>query len=196
MDHTSLSLLGRCRDSADDDSWRRMVALYAPLLRQWLRAYQVQDADADDLTQEILTVVTHELPKFDHNRQAGAFRRWLRKIMVHRLRNFWRSRQYRPVTGGGSSLLEMLNQLEDETSALSRVWDEEHDRDVLARLMELIRPKFLPKTWEAFHRQMFAAQRADQVAAELDMPLSSVYVARNRVLSALRREADGLVDVR
>lgn len=60
--------------------------------------------------------------------------------------------------------------------------------------MALIRPKFLPKTWEAFHRQMFGGQRADQVAAELNMSLSSVYVARSRVLAALRREAAGLVD--
>jgi hypothetical protein len=41
---------------------------------------------------------------------------------------------------------------------------------------------------------MFDGKRADQVAAELDMPLSSVYVARSRVLSALRREAAGLID--
>ncbi len=70
----------------------------------------------------------------------------------------------------------------------------EHDREVISRLLELIQPTFLPKTWEAFHRQMFGGQRAGQVAAELNMPLSSVYVARSRVLSALRREAAGLVE--
>ena len=64
----------------------------------------------------------------------------------------------------------------------------------MARLLEQVRPHFEPKTWEAFHRQMFDGQRADTVAAELGMPLNSVYVARSRVLSALRREAAGLID--
>jgi hypothetical protein len=32
------------------------------------------------------------------------------------------------------------------------------------------------------------------MAAELRMPLGSVYMARNRVLNALRREAAGLID--
>jgi hypothetical protein len=53
----------------------------------------------------------------------------------------------------------------------------------------------LDKTWEAFRRQVLEGERADVVAAELDMPVNSVYVARSRVLGILRREAAGLVDV-
>ena len=64
----------------------------------------------------------------------------------------------------------------------------------MARLLENVRSRFEPKTWEAFHRQMFDGQRADVVVAELAMPLNSVYVARSRVLSTLRREAAGLID--
>jgi RNA polymerase sigma-70 factor (ECF subfamily) len=154
----------------------------------------VQNADSDDLVQEVLAVVAQELPAFSHNRQPGAFRTWLRRILVNRLRNFWRSRNHRPQATGTSSVLERLQELADDTSQASRAWDEQHDQDVLARLMELIRPSFLPKTWEAFHRQMFGGQRADEVAAALGMPLSSVYVARSRVLAALRREALGLVE--
>lgn len=194
MDETSLSLLNRVGRSGDRQSWDRLVGLYGPLVRRWLRNYDVQDADADDLVQEVLTTVVHELPQFDHNQRTGAFRTWLRRILVNRLRNFWRERQHRPVATGGSSVLERLNELEDETSNTSRIWDAEHDQAVVARLLELLQPNFAGKTWEAFRRQMFDGQRADQVAAELEMPISSVYVARSRVLSALRREAAGLVD--
>ncbi|MBC8114369.1 MAG: hypothetical protein H7062_08335, partial [Candidatus Saccharimonas sp.] len=82
----------------------------------------------------------------------------------------------------------------DESSNASREWNLEHDRHVMARLLEQVRPRFEAKTWEAFHRQMFDGQRADVVAADLGMPLNSVYVARSRVLSTLRREAAGLID--
>lgn len=194
MDETSLSLLAQVRQASDPRSWERLVDLYAPLMRRWLRAYGVQDADAEDLMQEVLSAVAREISNFDHNQRPGAFRSWLRTMVVHRLRHFWRSKNIRQVAAGGTSMLEQLNQLEDETSQLSRIWNEQHDREVIARLIELVRPTFLPKTWEAFHRQMFCGQRADQVAEELGMTLSSVYVARSRVLAAVRREAAGLVD--
>ena len=194
MNETSLSLLARIRQTGDSDDWNRLVELYAPLTRGWLRAYEVNGADADDLVQEVLTVVSQELPEFNHNKRIGAFRSWLRKILVHRLQNYWRGRKQLPSAKGGSSLLEQPNQLEDENSQLSRIWNEQHDREVIARLMELVRPRFEPKTWEAFRRQLFEGQKPSQIAKDLEMAIGSVYVARNRVLTALRREADGIVD--
>ncbi len=191
---TSLSLLDRVTNSSDSDSWDRLAELYVPLMRRWLRQYDVQHADADDVIQEVLAVVMQELHQFDHNQQTGAFRNWLRRILVNRLRNLRRSRKYEPLARGTSSLLEQLNQLEDDGSEISRIWNAEHDQHVVSQLMEAVRPRFEAKTWEAFRRQMFDGQRADAVAAELNMPLSSVYVARSRVLSTLRREAEGLVD--
>ena len=194
MDETSLSLLDRVRQSSDFKSWQRLVELYTPLMRGWLRSYGVQDADAEDLIQDVLAVVAREISQFDHNQRPGAFRNWLRTMVVHRLRHLWRSNGNRQVAAGGTSMLEHLQQLEDETSQVSRIWNEQHDRDVIARLVETVRPTFLPKTWEAFHRQMFDDQPPQQVAAELGMTLGSVYMARSRVLNALRREAAGLVD--
>lgn len=193
-DATSISLLGRAADPADSDSWDRLVELYVPLMRRWLQQYGVQQSDADDLIQEVLAVLIQELPQFDHNRRSGAFRRWLRKILVNRLRNLWRSRKYELQARGTSSLLEQLHQLEDDKSEQSRVWNAYHDQHVISQLMEAVRPRFQEKTWEAFRRQMFDGQRADVVAAELNMPINSVYVARSRVLTTLRREAEGLVD--
>jgi RNA polymerase sigma-70 factor (ECF subfamily) len=191
---TSLSLLELVRNSPDGESWDRLHQVYAPLLRQWIGRHQVQASDADDLVQDVLVVVARELPRFNHNERPGAFRSWLRTILVNRLREFWRSRKYRPQAAGGSSWAEKLDQLADERSDASREWNLEHDRHVMARLLEQVRPRFEAKTWEAFHRQVFDGQRADAVAKQLGMPTNSVYVARSRVLSALRREAAGLID--
>ena len=104
MNETSLSLLARIRQSDDSDSWNRLVELYAPLMRGWLRSYEVSGADADDLVQDVLTVVSQELPKFNHNERTGAFRSWLRRILVNRLQNYWRRRKQPPPAKGGSSL--------------------------------------------------------------------------------------------
>ena len=162
---TSLSLLDRVTSSADADSWDRLTELYTPLMRRWLMQYDVQRADADDLIQEVLAVLMQELAQFDHNQRTGAFRHWLRKILVNRLRNLWRSRTYEPQTSGTKSLLEQLHQLEDDKSDVSRIWNAEHDQHVISQLMEAVRSRFQEKTWEAFRRQMFDGQRADAAHA-------------------------------
>lgn len=66
MNETSLILLNHLRSSPDSKIWNRLVELYAPLIRTWLRKYDVQDSDDDDLVQEVLLAVSKDLGKFDH----------------------------------------------------------------------------------------------------------------------------------
>src|SRR5579885_1748063 len=140
MVETSVSLLERLRLHPDAASWRQLVDLYTPLIRGWLRRHSVPEADADDLTQEVMAVVVRELPHFHHNQRRGAFRNWLRTITAHRLRAAWREKKSRPEATGDSDFLQMLDHLEDPSSSLSRLWDQEHDRHVARRLLELIEP--------------------------------------------------------
>ena len=88
----------------------------------------------------------------------------------------------------------MLDQLEDPASDLSRRWDREHDEFVLHRLLDLIEPDFRPATWQAFRRQVIDGASAETVAAELGLTVNAVLIAKSRVLSHLRRNAEGLVD--
>ena len=191
---TSLSLLERASRAADAESWHRLAELYSPLLKHWIGRFGVQTADREDLVQEVLIVVARELPDFRHNRRKGAFRRWLRTILVHRLRDFWRSARYRPLATGASNVLDQLDELVDDRSSLSQAWDRDHDEYIMKRLMDTVEPRFEPKTWQAFRQQVIEELPPSEVAAILGMPLSSVYVAKSRVLRALRQEADGLVD--
>ena len=87
-----------------------------------------------------------------------------------------------------------LDQLEDPASDLSRRWDREHDEFVLHRLLDLIEPEFRPATWQAFRRQVIDGAPAEMVAAELGLTVNAVLIAKSRVLSHLRRNAEGLVD--
>src|SRR6056300_522709 len=104
MNETSISLLDRIRDTSDSESWNRLVTLYAPLLRRWLRRYGIQDSDAEDIAQEVMSVLLRELPNFQHNRRPGAFRSWLRGILANRLRDYWRRAKHQPVATGTSSI--------------------------------------------------------------------------------------------
>jgi len=195
MNTTSQSLLRRLQEKdPDENSWRRLVALYKPLILHWLRRSSAQTQDIDDLTQEILAVIVKEVAHFAHPGHAGAFRAWLKAIALNRIRSFARSRRTGPLAPGNMDFLQLADQLDDPSSQLSRLWDEEHDRHVLKGLLELMEAEFEPKTLEAFRRVTLKDEPAKIVSIELDMSIGAVYVAKSAVLRRLREEATGLID--
>lgn len=194
MSETSVSLLDTLKANADDEAWQRLVSVYSPLIRGWLRRHATAEHDLDDLVQEVLTVVIRRIPEFERQPRVGAFRCWLRTITVNCLRDFWRSKRIRPQATGDSDFQQTLNQLADSASGLSKLWDAEHDRHVTERLLELIRPNFNQKTWQAFKRVAIEGSPASEVAAELDMTVNAVFIAKSRVVSRLRQEGRGLID--
>ncbi len=194
MNETSLSLLSRLGRSPESESWSRLVDLYAPLLRAWLRKYDVQDSDADDLVQEVLLAVSKDLGKFDHAGQPGAFRGWLKAILVNRLRKFWRARDRRPQARGDSDIDARLARLEDPSSEMSLIWNREHDQYVLRQLLAQAEPHFASSTWTAFCRVALDGAKPDVVAEEMGISLNAVCLAKSRVLRRLRQESEGLIE--
>ena len=192
---TRSSLLIGVRDRADAGAWGRFVALYAPLLRDWLRRNGVPPHDHDDLVQDVLHAVAQEMPDFTYDRRAGGFRGWLRTVLTNRLRNYWRQRLSRPpATGDGRFAATVMEQLEDPRSGMAEVWDREHDEHVVAALLGLVRGDFEPETWEAFRRTALDGQAVAAVAEALGLTANAVKLARHRVLKRLRREAEGLIE--
>jgi RNA polymerase sigma factor (sigma-70 family) len=186
---TPISLLERLRLHPDSAAWQRFVQLYTPLIAGWLRGQNVQPADVDDLSQDVLATLVRELPRFQHDLRRGAFRRWLRTMVVNRLRAFWRTR--RVAEPGGEAILDRL---QDPDSDLSRLWDEEHDRHVVSRLLQLLEPEFEPTTWQAFRLLVLEGTPTQATAAALNISPNAVRIAKSRVLARLRREIDGLLD--
>ena len=90
--------------------------------------------------------------------------------------------------------MQMVAQLEDPDIDLSLLWDEEHDQFVLRRLLELMESEFEPSTLQAFRRTALQGEAAKDVAADLQMTVGAVYVAKSAVLSRIRQEAAGLLD--
>jgi RNA polymerase sigma-70 factor, ECF subfamily len=191
---TSQSLLIKARDRSDQVAWRRLTELYEPFIARWVRPHVAQRADSEDLVQDVMTALVRELPGFDHNQRTGAFRSWLRTLTVHRVQAYWQKRDAQTAGSGDPDIHELLAQLADPTSALSRSWDEEHDRYVTKTMLAAIRLEFQPATWHAFERQVQDGQPASEVARELGTSVNAVLIAKSRVLKRLREKAAGLVD--
>jgi RNA polymerase sigma-70 factor (ECF subfamily) len=137
------------------------------------------------VVQDVLVVMFRELPNFEHNGRIGAFRNWLRSVMVNCLRSF---RRKRPA--GAGPVADLADQLADPGSGLIGQWDREHDAFVLARLTELIEPEFAPQSWQAFVGTVLQGRPTAEVARELGMKVNTVLQAKSRVLRRLRQERE------
>ncbi len=171
----------------DPDAWQELIDIYRPWLLGWLRAESIQMTDAEDIVQDVLLVLYDELPNFRHNGHLGAFRVWLRGIVVNRLRE--RRRSIPLGMRWPATFDQHLGELVDNASHLSKVWDREHARLVLQRLLAYIANDFEPQTWLVFKSFVLERKRAAVVSEELGVSLASVFKTKSRILKRLREAA-------
>lgn len=193
-DVTSLTLLERLRTDGETASWHELQSLYQPLIRKWLAKYSIQDADAEDLVQEVMLTVSKEIDSFDHNGRTGAFRAWMRNILANRLLMFWRSQKRVAKVAQDSNLQRQIEELQDPASNMSRIWDRDHDQIIAYQLLQKSQRHFTEQTWECFRRFALEGEPAKKVADSLGVTVNSVFIAKSRVLARLREEAKGIVD--
>src|SRR5215468_11034790 len=193
MNETRQSLLLRAQNG-ETNAWKDLTDLYRPLILGWLNRQGVPASDREDLSQEVLLSVVQHLPGFQHSGHRGAFRSWLRTIVCRRTADYWRAIDASTQAQGGSVATAALQEIADPESALNRQWDEEHDRYVLACLLDLVEEEFEPVTLRAFRRLALDGVNGAEAAQELGLSVAAVYVAKSRVLARIRQEAEGLID--
>jgi len=191
LDTTPISLLDRLRANPAEDVWNRLVEIYSPMIRRDLSQSRVSDADIDDLSQEIFLVLLRELPHFVHSGRNGAFRHWLRELVLHRKLMYWRAPRRSTVVVADP---QFLAELENPESESNQWWDRDHDAYVVERLLTLLQPEFTESTWRAFCMQALEHRSPTAVADELGLTVNAVVIAKSRVLRRLRQEAQGLID--
>lgn len=177
---THPSLLIRIRDPHDRAAWELFVDTYVPLVYRSARRLGLQDADAADIGQEVLSEVARCIRTFEYQPDRGRFRDWLGTLVRRRVSRFLRKKGR-----------EASDQAEDEGAEPSPVdagWDDEFNARILAAAMDRARPHFEPATWQAFEGVWLENRRAGEVAAALGMPIEAVYTAKSRVLKRLEEE--------
>jgi RNA polymerase sigma-70 factor (ECF subfamily) len=184
---THPSLLERLRhDPTDQEAWRQFVARYGPHIYGWCRHWHLQDADAEDVTQTVLTILAVRMKTFAYD-PALRFRGWLRTVTRHAWSAFVESRGNAPA----AAPLRQLETVEAGDDLVRRL-QEQFDGELLQRAMANVQGRVAPHTWTAFRRLALQGRPAAAVAAELGLKVATVYVARSKVQRMLRSEVERL----
>lgn len=182
---TRPSLLLRLRDADDAEAWRTFVKIYVPLVYGFARRHGLQDADAADLTQEVLGEVCRSIRSFKYEPARGRFRDWL---FVITRRRFGRFLERRARSHAMATTEYELERIEDDR--IEAEWQDAFHSRVLRVALERIQPSFQPQTWRAFECVWLENRSAIETATELSLAIDAVYTAKSRVLKRLSEEVE------
>jgi RNA polymerase sigma-70 factor (ECF subfamily) len=146
----------------------------------------LQDADAQDLTQQVLMAVASAIGNWEKQNEEVRFRHWLRRIARHAIVNAL-TRRPRDRGAGGSVVQDLLLEhpgADEESDAQINL---EYRRELYLRAAQMVRSDIEPDTWRAFEMTVIENRSIDKTAAELDKPVGTIYAARSRIMRRLRQ---------
>lgn len=186
---TRASLLVRIRDLQDRSAWSEFVHIYAPLIHGYGMRRGLQDADAADLAQAVLSRLSRAAPEFQYDPARGQFRAWLFTVTRNELRKIIK-RNTRQTAGSGESEVRQLLEQQPDAAADSADWDRDYLWNLFEWAAQKVRPEFRDATWQAFWATAVQNRQIKEVAGELGMTVGAVYIARSRILVRIREEID------
>jgi RNA polymerase sigma-70 factor (ECF subfamily) len=190
---TDTSLLLRLRRTPSDQAaWEAFVDRYGPKIYAWGRAWRLQDADAQDMTQAVLTKLTVRLRGFVYE-PSQSFRGWLRTLVQNACRDCLAGRRQGAgeVGRGGTEEVEGILTAAARDD-LARRLEAEFDLELLEEAERRVRRRVAPHTWEAYRLTAVEGLSGAEAAARLGMKVAAVYVSRNHVTRQLQGEVRDL----
>lgn len=153
---TRPSLMLRLRQAADQQAWTEFVSIYEPLLLRLMKQRGLQEADARDVTQQVILAVTQAVERWQPDGREASFRRWLFAIARPLALKF--VQRGRSVIGtarrgtGGTDMLKLFDNLPEPEHRTTATFDDEYRTEVFHFAAEQVRAEFRDTTWQAFWR--------------------------------------------
>lgn len=182
------TLLAALKSPEDRAAWDDFVAVYRPVFYRMARRRGMQDADAQDLAQQVLMRVSAAIERYEHQ-QGTRFRHWLRRVANNAIATAL-TQSLRDAAAGGSVAINVLVDQPAATVELTRELDNEYEREQYLRAAVVVRDEVAAETWHAFELTMIDGMTCEAAAETLGKSIGTVYSARSRIVKRLRREIE------
>ena len=164
------------------EAWDRFVELYRPKIYGWCRAWGLQEADAEDVAQDVIAKLTQKMASFQYD-QTRCFRAWLKTITQHALSDLMASR-YRALWRRIDPDLEVYRGARGPGKTDRRAF-----RPRIAGPGDRTGPREgCPRDLGRFSPDDIRGILRGDASKLLGIPVASVFVAKHRVQKILKEE--------
>ena len=186
---TRHSLLLRVRDPSDDEAWAEFASIYRPVICRFAVFRGLQEADAEDLAQQVLLAVSGAISRWTPDPQRAKFRTWLRRIAENAILNAL-TRGVPDRSSGDDEIKAFLDQRPACSGPDSEFLKMEYRREVFTRAATQIREEFSRDTWNSFWLTAVEGMEVEAAAGQLGRTRGSVYASRSRVMKRLKQKVE------
>lgn len=145
----------------------------------------MQEADAADVSQEVLLRVSVAIRSFEYNHERGRFRSWLGVITANEIVSNWTRTNRIPHV----ETLACAAGTESDPE-----WNQEFTDHILSLAIDRIRGEFEDATWAIFEAVWMRNEPPLEIAARFGVGINLVYLHKSRVLKRLRVEVLKIAD--
>jgi len=185
LPQTRRSLLIRLKNKSND-AWAEFLEIYQNTILRFALSKGLQQADAEDVAQEVFEAVEKKIPNWDFSDSAGKFRHWLfsvaRNIAVDRFKDQFKNLEVTIENIEPSSISS--DHQSGPTETLFRL---ELRRALFHWAAEKIQPEFKKSSWDSFRLVALEGIKPEEASKILDISIGSIYASKARILSKLKK---------
>jgi RNA polymerase sigma factor (sigma-70 family) len=174
-------IFGVCQH--DPEQWREFDSIYRPMLLAFLRKQRLNDSDAHDVVQDIFVKLLAKIQTYD--REKCRFRSWLFSVAHNTLIDFARRRASQKKAADGW-VLSVLHATPSDSVKMAEEWVKIHRMKILHHALKSVRNRTSTQTWACFEQRLLRDRPGAEIAAELGLEPSTVFVNASRVLKRVR----------
>jgi RNA polymerase sigma-70 factor, ECF subfamily len=181
---TNHSLIARVKDLGDGVAWAEFLGIYQPVVFRMARRRGLQDADAQDVMQQVFLSISRSIEGWIPGELQPPFRAWLTTIARNAITKAL-TRRPRDAATGSTSMAELLDAQPDPAETTAELLAEA-SKEMVRWATEQIRAEFSEATWNVFWLTAIEGVPIAEVAKSTERSAGAVYVARYRVIARLK----------
>ncbi len=183
---TSHSLIARVKDLGDGAAWGEFLGIYEPVIFRMARRRGLQDADAQDVMQQVFLSISRSIESWTSGDSKPPFRAWLTTIARNAITKAL-TRRPREVATGSTSMVELLEAQSDSLETTAEILAETR-KELVRWATEQIRSEFSEATWKVFWLTAIEGVSIVEVSKSTGRSAGALYVARYRVIARLKEK--------
>jgi RNA polymerase sigma-70 factor (ECF subfamily) len=190
---TRTTMVRGLRDLEDQKVWNRFFESYWKLIYHSARKAGLDDADAQEVVQETVITITKKIGGFDYDRNKGSFKGWLMQTTKWKIADQFRKIN-RTKSRESDAMSEIIEELPDELANVDTFWKDNWQKELFDAAIEKTRDEVNPLYFQIYNRLVVKEIKAKDVARELAVPVSQVYLAKHRVTEAIKKSVEEMND--